>query len=327
MKNLNEKALLTILADGKFHSGQQLANLLGVSRTAIWQQLNKVKEKELDLYSVQGRGYQLISPLELLDEKRILQYIGKSIRQVLSGIEVHYELPSTNQYLLSRLPSSSVHKRVILAEYQSHGKGRGENRWLSALCSGLCLSVGWHFQTRPASLAALSLATGVVIANTIRKAGCQSINLKWPNDILSAGMKIGGILIESRSQIAGPVDVIIGIGINIKLPKNFSSHINQQVADLTSVAGISISRNKLAGSLIRNTLHMLSNYANEGFERYIDDWRKLDFARGKKVILKQEEKMITGQIVDIDEHGCILISVAGKLEKYNSGDLTVRIVN
>jgi len=327
MKSLSETALLSILSDGEFHSGQQLANLLDVSRTAIWKQLNKVKEKELDLYSVRGRGYRLASPLELLNEKLILQYAGKSARQVLPEIEVHYELPSTNQYLLDRLPGSNVHGRAVLVEYQSHGKGRGGNRWLSALCSGLCLSVGWHFQTQPASLGALSLATGVVIANTIRNAGCQSVSLKWPNDILGAGVKIGGILIESRGQIAGPVDVIIGIGLNIKLPENFSSRINQKAGDLKSISSLPISRNKLAGTIIKNTLSMLDNYASDGFESYIDEWRKLDYARGKNAMLKQEQKTITGQVVDIDEDGRILLSVSGKLMKYSSGDLTLRIMN
>jgi BirA family biotin operon repressor/biotin-[acetyl-CoA-carboxylase] ligase len=139
--------------------------------------------------------------------------------------------------------------------------------------------------------------------------------------------KLGGILIESRSQLAGPVDVIIGIGINVQLPRKVTDMIEQNVTDLATVFGNTPSRNGLAGVIINNMFELLENYTTRGFECWIDEWRKLDYGRGKPAIIRLPNQDIPGQIVDIDENGYLLMSVNGKLVKYSSGDLSLRVEN
>lgn len=323
---LSEKELFAILADGLSHSGQEIANAMGVSRTAIWKALQRIRAKGVEISSVRGKGYCLQGRVELLDENRIAGYLGDPARLDLQTLEVHYQVKSTNSYLHDRQMQRSVHANVVLAEYQTGGVGRGRNVWLSGLASGLCLSIGWHFDSPPESLGALSLATAVMIARSVKQLG-GDIRLKWPNDLVYSNAKLGGILIESRGQLAGEVDVIVGIGINIRMPESVAVRINQNVTDLSTVLGYVPSRNRFAGIIIDNMFRLLRSYADDGFAAYVDEWRALDSGRGKAAVLNLSGDKINGQVLDIDESGYLVMSVNGRREKYSAGDLTLRIVN
>jgi BirA family biotin operon repressor/biotin-[acetyl-CoA-carboxylase] ligase len=226
---------------------------------------------------------------------------------------------------MEQLANFPIHANVLLTEYQSEGKGRGSNKWLSGPGIGLCLSVGWHFDYIPKTFSALSLATGVVIAKSIAKPETAGINLKWPNDIMYDGAKLGGILIESRGQHAGSVDVVIGIGININLPSQLSCQIEQKTTDLSNAYGYLPSRNSLAAILINNIFELLSTYQKQGFEEYIDEWCKLDVSKGKQGIIHLNDNIIEGTVDGIDNNGNLLMIVNGKKTKYSSGDLTIRL--
>jgi len=325
--NISEKALLAILADGQYHSGQKLAKAMGVSRTAVWKHLGKIRQKDIEITAVRGKGYCLSSPVELLDKTSINSHLEESVQGKLASIELFYELNSTNEYLRSSLQNNSIHANIVFAEYQTGGKGRGVNQWLSGLASGLCMSIGWRYESVPRTLSALSLATGVVLAHTIQQLSDHPIQLKWPNDLVCRGAKLGGILIESRGQLAGSVDLIIGIGLNIDLPGKLADTIQQDVTDLTTVFGYRPSRNHLAGIIINNMIRMLDDYPTHGFEPYIADWRRLDYGQGKNAVLHLPHEDVRGEIVDIDENGCLLMSIRGKLVKYSSGDLSLRVIN
>lgn len=322
---LSESALLAMLADGQFHSGQELANKLGVSRTAIWKHLAAIRDKGLDVNAIKGKGYSLSAPVELLDETIITRLLRPNVRQRLSGLKIFHEIDSTNRYIRETAATNSGHAQVVLAEYQSQGKGRGNNRWFTGMASGLCLSIGWHYDSAPATLSALSLATGVVLTRSLRQFGDRAIQLKWPNDLVYGTAKLGGILIESRGQLAGSVEVIIGIGINVQLSRQVIDLIEQNVTDLATVFGTTPSRNNLASVIINHMFELLENYPVRGFESYVDDWRSLDYARGKQAVIHLPNQDIAGKIVDIDESGHLLMSVNGKLVKFSSGDLSLRV--
>jgi BirA family biotin operon repressor/biotin-[acetyl-CoA-carboxylase] ligase len=323
---ISERELFAILADGQFHSGEELARLMGVSRTAVWKQLKKIGDKGVEVEAVRGRGYRLANPVELLDRDTITKHLnGDTVRQLVR-IEVLYQTASTNLLLSERLARDTIHANVIFSEYQTRGRGRGGNHWLSGLGSGLCLSIGWHFDSIPRTLSALSLATGVILTRSLQQAGCGGVQLKWPNDLLYCGAKLGGILIESRGQLAGSVDVIIGIGLNITMPDKLAGIITQRVTDLTAAFGRRPSRNLLAGQIINNMFQLLNEYASRGFDPYINDWRELDYTRGKSVVLQLPDEQVKGRVDDIDENGYLVMSVGGKLMKYSSGDLSLRVL-
>ena len=322
---LSEPVLLEILADGRFHSGQQLADTMRVSRTAVWKHLDNLREKGVAIESVRGRGYRLGAPVEMLNAASIQTYLDAEAGACLRSLDIFYQLDSTNQYLQDR-PGVPAQGNVVLAEYQTRGRGRGANQWLAAPAAGLCISMGWHFDSAPKTLPALSLATGVVLADCLAGLGPQKINLKWPNDLLYGGAKLGGILIESRGQLAGEIDVIIGIGINIDMSTALARRIDQKVTDLVQVFGYRPSRNQLAGGIINGMFRMLNNYNRQGFESYIDRWRALDSIRGNDVVLRRAAGEVRGRVVDIDENGFLLMEVNGSTSRYSSGELSLRLM-
>lgn len=322
-----EYEILKILADGKFHSGQELADSINVSRTAIWKQLNKIREKQLDVRAIKGRGYQLSEPLELLQADSILKSISLKPDVSINAINILFSIDSTNQYLLDELSKGPIHSRVVLTEHQKRGRGRGINRWESGLGAGIYLSIGWQFALMPKSYSALSLAVGTVISNCISELSGKSIGLKWPNDLIYEGSKLGGILIESRGQLAGRMDTVIGIGLNINIFDDIRSKVNQDITDLKEVFGHIPSRNELAAKVISNIINLLTEYPDCGFAHYLQDWRVRDISRGKMARLNMAGNIIEGTVVDVDEQGNLIISVDGKHEKYTSGDLSLRMTN
>jgi len=150
--------LISRLADGNFHSGETLAAQLGISRTAVWKRIKKLSEVDLDVYAIRGRGYRLPGRLEPLDSHCIRSHMERRASSNLAELTVVPMVDSTNRALFQQLDTRSVHAVALLAEYQRAGRGRRGNEWLSPYGSGLCLSIGWHFDSTPASITALSLA-------------------------------------------------------------------------------------------------------------------------------------------------------------------------
>ncbi len=155
----------------------------------------------------------------------------------------------------------------------------------------------------------------------------MDILLKWPNDIIHNRSKLGGILIESKGQHAGTVDVVVGIGINFNLPEELQLMIDQGVTDLERVSDRILSRNVIAAEIINEMISLLSAYPERGFNHYIDEWRKRDFGKGSDAELRLPDKNVYGRIIDIDENGNLIMSVRQKLTKYGSGELSLRLLN
>jgi BirA family biotin operon repressor/biotin-[acetyl-CoA-carboxylase] ligase len=324
IKMTREYELLKILADGKLHSGQELAENMGVSRTAIWKHLNKIRSKNLDICTFKGKGYQLSRQIELLQHDVITRKIRSEVNHHLHSVQLLYETGSTNKLLMNMHPA---HGRVIIAEYQYAGRGRSGNVWLSGLAGSLCMSIAWHYDAIPNDFNAMSLAAGVVLAQCLEKFSGKSIQLKWPNDLIYGRSKLGGILIESKGQHAGEVDVVVGIGINFKLPEQLGRMINQNVTDLASVSSNTLSRNEIAAELINGIISFLSAYPKLGFNHYIDEWRKRDFGKDCEAELHLPGKKINGRIVDIDENGNLIMSADDRFMKFGSGELSLRVLN
>jgi len=317
--------LLEYLADGRFHSGEVLARSIGVSRMAVWKQIQALRSYGLDIFSVKRRGYRLSQPVELLDINRIRQYITAVAGSEVNTLEVSFKTESTNRYLMNKLPRENIHGNVVLAEYQSAGKGsKDDRRWISPLGGGVYLSIGWHFDAYPNSFTALSLSTGVAVVRALQKSGVEGLSLKWPNDIVAEGKKLGGILIESRGITKGHCDIVIGIGINVRLPAQVHEIIGQPYTDLSSLTVPPPSRNSLVGSIISETVVMLMEFNRYGFSRFIDEWRKLDCFAGKDASLIFSDKILNGRVLGIENNGMLSMSINGRRKQFAGGELSLR---
>ncbi len=321
-----EYEIVKILADGEIHSGQELADKAGTSRTAVWKHINKIRAKQIAVRAVKGKGYQLSSPVELLESVCILKNFEPGVHcPQPCDLEIHYSLDSTNQYLLDKLSNGPIHTHTVLAEHQLHGRGRSNNRWESGLGAGIYLSIGWHYSLMPRQFPAMSLAIGAVLATLLSETLNKPVGLKWPNDLVYKGAKLGGILIESKGQHAGTMDVIIGIGLNVVLNQSIEERVPQDIIDLKSITGKTPSRNELASKLISVIFKLLSEYPENGFDFYKSDWREKDVVRGKQVRLNMGGVLIEGTAVDVDDSGSLIMDINGVQETFTSGELSLRM--
>ena len=324
MKN-GHAILLSAISDGEVHSGQELATQLNISRAAIWKSIKQLESLGLKLEAVPGKGYCLNNKIELLSENIINKSLSPIAKENCQKLKVLFNTNSTNTYLYELLASEQIHGNIVLAEYQSNGRGRRGNKWFSPIASGICFSIGWRFDIAPNALGLLSLYIGVAIARTLSSIGLMGVGLKWPNDVLIMNEKLGGILLEVRGEASGPVDVIIGIGVNYDIPKTFYSHIDQAVTDICSHAENNLSRNKLAASLISNIFKVLENMNSETNIHLLDEWRQYDCYSGRKARLILPNEEIEGTVKGVDDHGALLMSVNGKTKSYTSGEISLRI--
>ena len=215
--------ILRLLTDGKFHSGETIANHFNVSRATVWNAVQHAESLGVEVFSVRGRGYKLPQPLKLLDEQAILNAIGE--QRAWFKLEVHDHLESTNSYLMKKISSGLAHASCVVANLQTKGRGRRGRSWQAGLGASLTFSLLWRFQCGASALSGLSLAVGVALIRALHSLGITQAQLKWPNDVLIGREKLAGILIELQGDMEGPSAAVIGVGINLNLPTNIKQKI------------------------------------------------------------------------------------------------------
>ncbi len=315
--------LIRRLADGAFHSGEALGAELGVSRAAIWKRLSKLTELGLELQAVRGRGYRLASPLELLDGDAIISALSAPARGLLAGLDVHQRLDSTNNYLNLLAAEGAPAGTVCLSEYQSGGRGRRGRRWVSPFGGNLYLSLLWRFDAGPAAIGSLSLVVACVLVQALERRGIKGLALKWPNDLLLDGRKLGGILLEVSGEVDGPSQVVIGVGINYGMPTAAAEGIEQPWADLHRHEP-GLGRNALAALLVEGLLSAMPRFESEGFEPFRRYWEGLDHYRGREVSLHSGSMRIDGVARGIDENGLLLLQQGSEIKRYAAGEVSLR---
>jgi BirA family biotin operon repressor/biotin-[acetyl-CoA-carboxylase] ligase len=311
--------LLSILADSEFHSGEAIGKTLGISRTAISNHIKVFSSLGLDIYSVTGKGYCLAQPLTLLNLDKIKKQIVSSHT---TDIEVLNVIGSTNQYLKDK--SNDIENgHTCLAEAQTAGRGRHGRKWVSPYASSLYLSMHWSFSGGYSVMGGLSLAVGVAIVDALNECGVQGIQLKWPNDIYADGKKLAGVLIEVEGQIGSGCQAIIGVGLNVALPKNVEE-IGQPWIDLMQLSEPLIDRNLLAGTLISELTNALILFENGGLTPFISKWRALDVYADQAVRLIIGQQTLSGISRGIDTSGAILLETDQGVKAFHGGEISVR---
>lgn len=325
-----QKKILTLLADGEFHSGTLLAETLGISRAAVWKHTKQLSEQlDLTITAVSGKGYRLDNALELLAVEKIEAALNKQSKALISGLEIHDQIDSTNRYLVEQARQQATSGWVCFAEQQTAGKGRRGREWVSPFGSNIYLSIGWQFpQGGYAAIAGLSLAVGVTVIRALREQHVDEVGLKWPNDILCQGKKLGGILIEVTGESDGPCSAVIGIGLNLFLPESKAHTITQAWTDITQITGQRAARNALAGSLLNHLLPVLAGFETVGIKAYLDEWRRYDCLKGLPATLFIAQQAITGIVEGVNDDGLLLLKRDnGTVQAFASGEVSFSGVN
>ncbi len=319
-----QKKILTILADGEFHSGTELSYALGISRSAVWKQLKGLADLGLKHSAVSGKGYRLNRALELLEQDKIHQALNDQSLPLISALELHQHIPSTNSYLLEQSHNNAASGAVCFAEYQTAGKGRRGRQWVSPYGNNIYLSILWRFQQGPAAISGLSLAVGVAVIRALKEHSIADVGLKWPNDIYSQGKKLGGILVEVTGETDGPCAAVIGLGLNLFLSEAEAEGITQAWTDVSKMPSSPlVSRNELAGALLNHLLPVIAGFEGDGIGIYLDEWRDYDCLKDQAATLYVGQQQFDGIVTGIDHNGLLLIKRPdGNVQAFASGEVS-----
>ena len=316
--------ILSVLADGCLHSGVRLAQRIGVSRTTIWRSINTLRSYNLDIVMVNGRGYRLPRPYDILDPVKIRRLLTDSNTDLSMKLEFFPVLDSTNAYLLNRI-DSRIHRHIVLAEYQTHGRGRRGRYWISPFGCGLNISIGMIIRSSLLRLSCLSVAIGIGVIRALKQHVKAPFQLKWPNDVMFDARKLGGILLEVRSSGGEHSYLVIGIGLNIRFPAKVRATIQQPWIDLASITDHPPPRNQLAASLIKQIDLLFTDDISSSAAHICKEWRQYDFCYGKQVELGLRDRKVYGVARGVDDQGRFLLMVAGVMRRFDLGEVTVRV--
>lgn len=322
-------ALIAALADGRFHTGDELGKRFGVTRAAIWKAVRKLPEFGLEVHSVRGKGYRLSETLNLLDAAAIKSNLSVSNHTRIRELELLPVIDSTNAHALRRVQERALmpgpgQVYVCMAEMQTAGKGRRGRHWVSPFGHNLYLSVLREFTSGASSLEGLSLVIGIALVNALQEWGFGGLGLKWPNDVLWNEQKLAGILIEISGDVAGTCQVVIGLGLNLKLKPDNMMGVEQPWAALAQMGFVQQDRNRLFGRILDRVLTALERFQMSGFGAFADDWNRLDISAGKQVELSSAAGSVTGLGLGVDAGGALLLDTAAGIRRFQGGEVSLR---
>ncbi|KFL37105.1 bifunctional biotin--[acetyl-CoA-carboxylase] ligase/biotin operon repressor BirA [Arenimonas donghaensis] len=319
---MSTRTLLMRLARGPA-SGADLAAELGITRSAVWKRIQVLRAAGVDVLATPGNGYSLARPLDLVDAESLLAGLSADARAHLAGLTLDFETDSTNAQAL-RQPAPEQGVQAWLAERQTAGRGRRGRPWASPLAAHVYMSLSRRFDTGVAALQGLSLAVGAATAQALHRLGFDRVGLKWPNDLLADGRKLGGILVEIRGDAAGPLQVVVGLGLNVAMPASAGAGIDQPWCDLAALSPTPPRRTELCVALLDALVPLLARFESEGLAPWQDTWARLDLLAGKPVRLEHAGRPIDGIALGIDAEGALRLRTADGEQRCHAGETSLR---
>ncbi|MBS0272031.1 MAG: biotin--[acetyl-CoA-carboxylase] ligase [Proteobacteria bacterium] len=310
--------IVDILNDCKLHTGTNIAETLGISRTAVWKVVQRLKQYNIHIES-QHQGYYFNSPLLLIDKKRI----KNSLKDPRITLEIFESIPSTCDYLKKK--ASLKNLNFCFAEHQSKGRGRLGRSWISPFGKNIYCSFSYTFNKDISEMSGLSLVIGILVARAL-----ESLNpilkplLKWPNDIYIDDQKGGGILIDLIAEAHGNCTAIISIGLNVNMKDVKLEGIDQPWTSLEHILNEKIDRNVVITQMLKSILKGMEVFQWEGIEPFLSEWKQYDLLKDEKISLNTGTEVISGIAKGISPQGHLLLELpSGKIEKFSYGDTTL----
>ena len=319
--------LLRLLVDGKFHSGETLAQHLGISRTSVSNALRGMEDYGLAIYSVRGRGYCLSNPPQWLNTASINLALGE--RASHFKIKILDSASSSNTLLLQHAAQGAPSGSVLAVEWQSGGRGRMGRVWYTGLGNALTFSLLWRFEQGLSALSGLSLVSGVALIRALRALGIVTAQLKWPNDVVGKQGKLAGLLIEAQGDMLGPSAVVIGIGLNLSLPHHLLPQINQPVTSLTDIVAthpeIKVpERNALLAVILRELHGTLLEFSRHGFAAFRAEWESYHALHNQPAkLLLPDGSSVVGIARGVTESGALILETAQGTQIFHAGEISL----
>lgn len=271
-------------------------------------------------------GVRLDTGLELLDPGKIrVGLTGAVSEDLLHGlnIEVHRVIGSTNDTVMDRLSESDCVSLLCTAEMQTAGKGRRGRNWVSPFGRNIYVTYGRFLQRELSDLGGLSVVVGMQAIDALRHLGLKDAALKWPNDLLLQGGKLGGILVELKPQESRGIGIVAGMGVNFLL----SDEDAQKIDQAWSVVGekLTISRNQFLTEFSARLINAIEQFDQEGFAPFAQTWPSYDAYRGELVRVIRGDAVFEGINTGIDGEGNLLIETADGIQAHNAGEVSMRV--
>jgi len=316
------------LDDRGFLSGEALAADLSVTRAAVWKAVEQLRELGVALDAQTSKGYRLAPGVNALSAERIQSQLSTDVRARLEVLLVEWTLESTNSKLLAALPPAAGTAAVVLAEHQTGGRGRRGRGWVAPPGGAICLSLGWQYADMPADLSALSLVVGLCAVNALTELHVPGVSLKWPNDLVTANGKLGGILIEMRAESGGPVHVVAGIGLNVALDDAARAAVKatgNTADDIRAHCASVPDRNAIVAALLSRLIPAFEGFPRHGLAPHLANWQDCDGLRDREVRVENAGEITRGVARGVDAHGALLVETPTGVRRFISGEVTVRI--
>ncbi|AEB10675.1 biotin--[acetyl-CoA-carboxylase] ligase [Desulfobacca acetoxidans] len=318
LDQVQQDLLIALKKTVAFLSGEQLGLQLGLSRTAVWKRIERLRGWGYRVEGSSRRGYRLDPEQDLLLPVEIAQNLP---HRFLRGPVWHFmNLPSTNDMAKDLARQGNPEGSIIVAESQSAGRGRMGRIWESPPGGGIYLSLILRPPLPPAELPRLTLTAAVAVIQAIREVAGLAADIKWPNDILLQGKKLGGILTEMETESDQMSHVILGLGLNVNTTV-FPEPVRRLATSLAS-AGKRYSRLAILRSLLAALDSLYGRFLQEEFPAILDLWRQSAVTLGQQVTVRQGKEIISGLALDVDSDGALLLQQPdGRIEKVISGEI------
>jgi len=309
---------------GEYVSGEELSRNLGLSRTAIWKHIRTLRRDGYRISASTRRGYALLYIPDRLYPEEV--YAGLKTAWVGRTFYYYEQVGSTNQVAKELAEKGAPEGTAIVAEEQTGGRGRLGRGWLSPAGKGIWLSLILRPRVAPWQIPQLSLLAAVGVVSAIEESTGLKVGIKWPNDILSSGKKLCGILTEMRAEVEIIQYVILGIGLNVNLDiEDFPEDLRPLSTSLKIELGKEVPRLPLLKSLLYHLEKGYEVWEKEGFSSIRESWKKANVTLGRPVRIEAGRKVFEGVAVDIDEEGGLWVKGAdGNLERFTYGEVSLR---
>ncbi len=313
-----------LVSDTGYVSGNKLAKQLGLSRVAVWMQLQKLTKQGFVFEAARSRGYRLVQSPPQLHHALILAHLAS--RAKAPALVTLDRVDSTNSEASRHLATGSRTPLVILAREQTQGRGRRGRVWHSPAAGNLYSTFVFRPKLEPARLQDFTLWMGLNVCELIANFCSIEPGLKWPNDVYIQGRKAGGMLTEARIDADEVHDLVFGLGLNLnarssELPKE----LQKSAISLAEAVGAPVDVNRFAAALIGRVLTACSRFVEGDYrDKFAELWQRFDILRGQPVSVTQGDRTIAGTATGIDGEGSLIVRTStGRTERFRAGEVTL----
>lgn len=308
--------------EGRFVSGQEVGRRLGMSRAAVWKQVQGLRRRGFGIEGARGAGYRLLGLPDVIEEKELVPLLTRT--DFWNAFHFFQATDSTNSRAAELAGKGALEGTVVCADAQTAGRGRLGRSWESPPGVNLYLSLLLRPSLDPVKAPQLTLVTAVALAAAVEEATGLRAALKWPNDLYLGDRKAAGILAEMSADPDRLRHVVIGVGLNVNAESHsFPKDLREKATSLRIAAGRVFRRVVILSRFLDSFAEHYGKFLAGGFAPLLPGWNRRDMLKGKKAILRHGDREMRGSVTGVDESGLLLFRREGgsRSEKFASGEI------